>query len=71
MNGSHLQWQDVVKELPLISIEEKLGREIPTWSRWLKNPHYGKEWQEWSIDEDIGANYGADHGCVGAGSILV
>jgi len=53
VNGSHLQWQDVVKELPLISIEEKLGREIPTWSQWLKNPHYGKEWQEWSIDEDI------------------
>ena len=46
-----IDWQEVFKILPVSSIPDSIGRNVPWYKDWVKNNIYNDYWKRWNIEE--------------------
>ncbi|GAA1560599.1 CocE/NonD family hydrolase [Kribbella sancticallisti] len=46
-------WPEVFRHLPLVSMDERLGRRLETWREWLTHARLDDYWQSQRLDDDF------------------
>ncbi len=49
--GGQVDWDRVLRHLPLRTMDEALGHDLPVWRDWLEHPLPGNHWQSMKLDE--------------------
>lgn len=49
--GAHVDWERVLNHLPLRTMDQALGREMPVWHDWLDHPALDDYWKEIRLTE--------------------